>query len=118
MSRSVKNTNISKILEDSLKHSKDDYYFRVKEEKKIESIRVLEILNASLKKDKKLITKEELKKIKDMEKKLQKSIEEDDLFSMKTNLKKLDEISKNFFELQLKNTINHSSVKNILKEKI
>ncbi|QCI17970.1 Fe-S protein assembly chaperone HscA [Buchnera aphidicola (Acyrthosiphon lactucae)] len=114
----LKNMNLPKILEDSLKHSKDDYYFRVKEEKKIESIRILEILNASLKKYKNLITEEELKEIKYIQKKLQKSIKEDDFFSMKNNLKKLDEVSKNFFSLQLKKSIESSSIKNILKENI
>lgn len=112
----LKNTNISKILKDSLKHSKDDYYFRVKEEQKNESIRILEILNASLKKDKKLITKKELIKINIIQEKLKKSIQEDDFFSIKNNLKKLDEASKNFFSLQLNKTINQSSIKNILKE--
>ncbi|WP_295165100.1 Fe-S protein assembly chaperone HscA [uncultured Buchnera sp.] len=114
----LKNTNVSKILKDSLKYSKDDYYFRATEEKKMESIRVLEILNTSLKKDKKLITKKELLKIKEIQKKLQESIKKDDFFSMKINLKKLDEASKNLFSLQFKNTINYSSIKNILKENI
>ncbi|QIQ42152.1 MAG: Fe-S protein assembly chaperone HscA [Buchnera aphidicola (Microlophium carnosum)] len=112
----LKNINIPEILEDSLKYSKDDYLFRVKEEKKIESIRVLEILNVSLNKNKTLITKEEMLKIKYMQKKLQKSIEEDDFFSMKIHLKKLDEVSKRFLALQLKNVINYSSIKKILKE--
>ncbi|WAI11776.1 MAG: Fe-S protein assembly chaperone HscA [Buchnera aphidicola (Macrosiphum albifrons)] len=114
----LKNVNVPEILEDSLKYSKNDYYFRVKEEKKIESIRILEILNESLKKNKELITKEELRQIKYIQEKLQKSIEKDDFFSMKTNLKKLDEVSKNFFSLQLKNAIDSSSIKNILKENI
>ncbi|ADP66979.1 chaperone protein HscA [Buchnera aphidicola str. TLW03 (Acyrthosiphon pisum)] len=114
----LKNLNISQILKDSLKHSKDDYYFRVKEEKKIECVRALEILNKSLKKHLKLISKKELKKIKYTQEKLQKSIQEDDYFSMKNNLQKLDEVSKNFFSLQLKNAIDCSSIKNILKENI
>ncbi|WAI18272.1 MAG: Fe-S protein assembly chaperone HscA [Buchnera aphidicola (Acyrthosiphon caraganae)] len=114
----LKNINISKILEDSVKYSKNDYYFRVKAEKKMESIRVLEILNKSLKIHQNLINQEELKKIKNMQEQLQKSIEEDDFFSMKINLKKLDQVSKNFFSLQLKKTINHSSIKSILKENI
>ncbi|QCI23023.1 Fe-S protein assembly chaperone HscA [Buchnera aphidicola] len=114
----LKNLNIPEILEDSLKYSKDDFCFRIKEEKKIESIRILEILNQSLNQHKKLIGEEELKKIKYIQQKLQKSIEEDDFFSIKANLKKLNEVSKNFFSLQLKNAINSYSTKNVLKENI
>lgn len=114
----LKNINISKIVENSLKYSKNDYYFRVKEEKKMESVRVLNILDNALIKYQNLISSKELKKIKFFEEKLKKSIEEDDFFAIKTNLKKLDEASINLFTLQLKNTINCSSILNSLKEDV
>ncbi|QCI24093.1 Fe-S protein assembly chaperone HscA [Buchnera aphidicola (Macrosiphoniella sanborni)] len=106
----LKTINVSEIVENSLKYSKDDYYLRVKEEKKIESVRVLKILENSLKNHKNLITSKELNKITFFQEKLKKSIKDDDLFEMKKNLKKLDEVSKNFFSLQLKNAINDSFV--------
>jgi len=112
----LKNINIPKILKDSLKYAKDDYYFRLKEEKKIEALHILKILDRSLKEYAKLITKEELQEIRYIQEKLQKSIKKDDFFSIKINLKKLDEVSKNFFRLQIKHNIDCSSIKNILKE--
>ncbi|QCI16242.1 Fe-S protein assembly chaperone HscA [Buchnera aphidicola] len=114
----LKELNISKIVDNSLKYAKEDYYFRIKEEKKIECMHVLRILNTALEKDSKLITKEELNKIKYLEKKLKESINQNDLFSMKINLKKLEEESKNFFSLQLKNAISLSLIKKVLKENI
>jgi len=112
----LKTLNVSKIVQNSLKHAKEDYYLRVKEEKKIECRRVLKILNTALKMNQELISEEELKEIRYRGKKLQQSIDQSDFFSMKLNLKKLDEKSKKFFSLQFKNAISLSSIKNILKE--
>ncbi|QIE02265.1 Fe-S protein assembly chaperone HscA [Buchnera aphidicola] len=108
----------TKIIKNSLKHLKDDYYLRVKEEKKMESLRVLNIVNNALIKYQHSIPFEELKKIKFFQEKLKESIEKDDFFAIKENLKKLDAASINFFSLQLKNTIRCSSIKNILKEDV
>lgn len=115
-STNLKNVNVSKIIEESLKYAKKDYFFRVKKEKKMEAIRILEILNSSLKKDKTLITVEELNKIKYQKKKLEKSIHEDDFFSIKTNIKKLEDMTHNFFSLQLKKNLSSFSNKKHLKE--
>ncbi|AYN24502.1 Fe-S protein assembly chaperone HscA [Buchnera aphidicola] len=108
----LKNKNINNIIKESTMYAKDDYYLRVKKEKKIESKYILDILNNALQEDKHLITSEELKKIRSKQIKLQKSIDDDDFFSMKLNLKKLEEVSKNFFSLRLKKTIDFSSIKN------
>lgn len=114
----LKKINTSEVVKNSLKYSKDDYLFRVKEEKKIESLRILKILDDALKKYKSLISTQELKKIKFFKEKLKKSVQDNDFFSMKINLKKLDEVSKNFFTLQLTNTINHSMMHKIFKKDV
>ncbi|AHG59809.1 Fe-S protein assembly chaperone HscA [Buchnera aphidicola] len=98
--------NVSKIVKNSLEYAKKDYYLRVKTEKKMEAIQILEILNTALKKDKYLITEKELKLIKDKQKKLEKSINEDDFFSIKLHVKELEDASKDFFSLRLKKSIN------------
>lgn len=101
-------TNSSEIIKDHCNHVKNDYYLRVKEEKKIESKNILDLLTNALKQDKHLISIEELKKIKLHAMALEKSIDQDDFYSMKLNLKKLDKVTKNFFSLRLKNAINYS----------
>ncbi|QFQ32747.1 Fe-S protein assembly chaperone HscA [Buchnera aphidicola (Aphis fabae)] len=100
--------NASKIVEDHLYYMKNDYYLRIKEEKKIESKNILNLLKKALKQDKYLISQEELKKIKSNQTALKKSIDQDDFYSMKLNLKKLDEVTKHFFSLRLQNAINNS----------
>lgn len=112
----MKNIDIPKVVKTSLKYAKEDYYFRIREEKKLECIHVLKILNICLNKNKELISKEELNEIRHKMNKLQESIDQNDFFAMKLNLKKLEEKSKKFFSLQLKNAISLSSIKNILKE--
>lgn len=101
-------TNNFKMIKNDFNYLKNDYYFRIKEEKKIESKNVLDLLASALKQDSHLISIQELKKIKLNQEKLQKSIDEDDFYSIKLNLKKLDEVTKNFFSLRLKNAINDS----------
>ncbi|WP_343154252.1 Fe-S protein assembly chaperone HscA [Buchnera aphidicola (Aphis aurantii)] len=98
--------NISEIIKDHKNNIKNDYYLRIKEEKKIESKNILDLLNNALKKDQNLINKNELKKIKENQIELQKSIDEDDFYSIKLNLKKLNESTQTFFSLRLKNEIN------------
>lgn len=110
------NEHISKKLKTKLIDSQKDYFFRVKEEKKIESKHIIDLINKALKEDQKLLDLKELKKIKNQQKILQKSIDEDDFFSMKLHLKKLEDIGKNFFSLRLRNAITSSSIKNILDE--
>ncbi|WP_295163999.1 Fe-S protein assembly chaperone HscA [uncultured Buchnera sp.] len=112
----LKNKKIDNLIEESIIYAKEDYYLRVKKEKKIESKYILDVLNNALQEDKNLITSEELKKIRLKQIKLQKSIDEDDFFSMKLNLKKLEEASKNFFSLRLKKNINFSPIKHLLDE--
>ncbi|CAL4326650.1 Fe-S protein assembly chaperone HscA [Buchnera aphidicola] len=112
----LKNINVSEIIEESLEYAKKDYFFRVKTEKKMEAIRILDILNSALKNDKMLVSEEELKKIKSQKKKLEKSIHENDFFSIKMNMKKLEDVTKNFFSLQLKENLSFLLNKNILKE--
>ncbi|QCI18545.1 Fe-S protein assembly chaperone HscA [Buchnera aphidicola (Aphis nasturtii)] len=99
---------ISKTVKNHFHYTKNDYYLRVKEEKKTESKNILDLLKNALKQDKNLISIKELEKIKSNQIKLQKSIDEDDFYSIKLNLKKLDEVTKNFFSLRLKNAINNS----------
>ncbi|QCI17395.1 Fe-S protein assembly chaperone HscA [Buchnera aphidicola (Aphis helianthi)] len=100
--------NISKLVNDNNNDVKNDYYFRVKEEKKIESKNILNLLNNALKQDSHLVSIKELKKIRLNQIELEKSINEDDFYSIKLNLKKLDEVTKNFFSLRLKNSIKNS----------
>ncbi|QCI22420.1 Fe-S protein assembly chaperone HscA [Buchnera aphidicola] len=114
----LKKVNVSKIVSTSLKNAEKDYYYRVKEEKKMESKQVLMILEEAIKEDKELISKEELFNINNQKKKLEESINQDDLFLIKINLKKLEELSKKFFSLRLKNTIQTSLSKNLLKDNI
>lgn len=112
----LKSKKVNAIIEESMSHAKEDYYFRVKKEKKIESEYILSILNNALEEDKDLISEEELKKIKLKQINLQKSIDENNFFSMNLNLKKLEEASKNFFSLRLKKNANFSLIKNFPDE--
>nr|AAC38121.1 cold shock protein Hsp70 [Buchnera aphidicola] len=112
----LQNKNIHKIIKESTINAKEDYYLRVRKEKKIESKYILDLLNNALQEDRNLITSEELKKIKSHQIKLQKSIDEDDFFSMKLNLKKLEEVSKNFLSLRLKKNMDSFSIKNLSDE--
>ncbi|ALD15521.1 molecular chaperone HscA [Buchnera aphidicola (Aphis glycines)] len=105
--------NDFKNIKNNFNYFKNDYYFRVQEEKKIESKNVLDLLESALRQDRFLISSKELKKIKLNQEKLQRSIDEDDFYSIKLNLKKLDEVTKNFFSLRLKNAINNSINKKI-----
>lgn len=107
--------NISKTVKNDFHDIKNDYYLRVKEEKKIESKNILNLLKSALKEDKNLISSEELNNIKLIQIELEKSIDQDDFYSIKLNLKKLDEITKNFFSLRLKKTIS-SSLNNYIDE--
>ncbi|QCI20720.1 Fe-S protein assembly chaperone HscA [Buchnera aphidicola (Brachycaudus cardui)] len=111
----LQNINVAKVVQDSLVYAKKDYFFRVKTEKKMEAIHILDILNTALRDNKRLVSEEELNKIKLQKKKLEKSIDEDDFFSIKLNIKKLEDISKNFFSLQLKKTFSSFSNTNYLK---
>jgi len=110
--------NIDEFVANSIFHAKEDYYYRVKEEKKNESKHILNLLNKALKENTELITAEELKKIKLKQIELQKAIDKDDFFSMQLNLKQLEEISQNFFSLRLKKVINSSLIKNSYDENI
>lgn len=83
-------------------NSTNNYYIRVKEAKKTESQNILYLLQHALKKDKHLISLEELREIKLHQIELQKSIDKDDFYLIKLNLKKLSEVTKNFFSLRLK----------------
>jgi molecular chaperone HscA len=112
----LKNKTIDNLIKESTIYAKEDYYLRVKKEKKIESKYILDILNNALQEDKSLITSDELKKIRLKQIELQKSMDEDDFFSMKLNLRKLEEVSKNFFSLRLKKNINFSPIKHLSDE--
>ncbi|CAL4325982.1 Chaperone protein HscA [Buchnera aphidicola (Protaphis terricola)] len=108
--------NFSKIIKKYSIYSKNDYYCRIKSEKKVESQNILNLLEDALKKDKHLISKEELIEINLNKKALIKSINEDDFFSIKLNLNNLDKVTKNFFSLRLKNALCSSLNKNISDE--
>ncbi|QCI21867.1 Fe-S protein assembly chaperone HscA [Buchnera aphidicola (Hyadaphis tataricae)] len=98
----LKTVNMPETIQNSLKHLKEDYCFRVKEEHKMHAKHILDILKDALKSDGELITETELKKIEYQKEKLEKSIQKDDFFSIKVNLKQLEDASKNFFSLRMK----------------
>lgn len=101
----LKDKNVDQLIHESNIYAKQDYYLRVKEEKKIESKNVLKILSHALDKDRNLISSEELKKIRKSQIQLEESVSKDDFFGMKLNLKKLEKDCKNFFSLKIKKTI-------------
>lgn len=109
-------SNTSKTIKNDVSFFKDDYFFRIKEEKKIESRNILNLLDHALKEDKNLIDIKELETIKVNQNALQKSIDKDDFYGIKLNLKKLDEVTKHFFSLRLKNAINNSLNNNNINE--
>lgn len=101
----LKDKNVDQLIHESNIYAKQDYYLRIKEEKKIESKNVLKILKNALDKDRNLISSEELKKIRKSQIQLEESVSKDDFFGMKLNLKKLEKDCKNFFSLKIKKTI-------------